>query len=199
MITRYLASATIGIAVTAGLLFLMHLLIEISEAVETNPGQRARLTFVERAKDTPTMVGEMRPVRPDPPVQTPPLIAPLERSTGNPPIGIATHAGPTPGPLDTKPVLGFSNNPLINIISVQPGYPAVALRQGLEGIVIVQFDVTAMGTVENVSVIESSSRIFDKAAVDAAHRFRYRARMVDGMAMPTEGIRQLFRFEMKQE
>ena len=68
----------------------------------------------------------------------------------------------------------------------------------LEGWVVVEFDVSGSGTVENVRVIESSHRVFERAAVRAAERFRYRPRVVDGVPQPTRGVRNRFRFEMER-
>jgi protein TonB len=196
MMTRYLASVPVGLLVTTGLLYLMQFLIEISEAARTDAPRRPEIQFVDPPEDTPTLQEEFKPKRPDPPPEPPLMKAPEDTGTGKPSIGVRPRMSPPAGPLHQRPELGFSNNALINIIAVQPSYPVAAARQALDGFVVVQFDVTEMGTVDNVAVIESSNRIFEKSAVAAAYRFRYKARMVDGTALRTEGIRQLFRFEM---
>jgi hypothetical protein len=49
-----------------------------------------------------------------------------------------------------------------------------------------------------VVVIESSHRVFERPAIDAALRSRYRPRVVDGVAVMTTGVRMLYRFEFKQ-
>jgi len=83
------------------------------------------------------------------------------------------------------------------MIKVQPSYPARAAQSGLEGYVIVQFDVRADGTVENAVVLESSNQVFERSALKAASRFRFKPRVVDGVALSTRGVRNLFRFEME--
>ena len=52
------------------------------------------------------------------------------------------------------------------------------------------------GSVTAVRVVESSDRVFERAALDAAKRFRYKPRVVDGVPQPVSGVRYLFRFEM---
>ena len=52
------------------------------------------------------------------------------------------------------------------------------------------------GRVADAFVVESSSRVFEKAALGAAYRFRYKPRVIDGTAVATRGIQNLFRFEM---
>jgi protein TonB len=80
---------------------------------------------------------------------------------------------------------------------VKPVYPAGAAARGLEGFVTVRFDVTELGTVTNVEVLESTHRVFEKPAREAAHRSKFRPRVVDGVAMATTGIVRRYRFELE--
>ena len=58
-------------------------------------------------------------------------------------------------------------------------YPADARTSGVEGRVVVRYDVTAAGTVANAVVVESEPRgVFDAAALDAVRSWRFRP-MVD--------------------
>ena len=91
------------------------------------------------------------------------------------------------------------DGPLVNMIRVKPVYPPPAARKGLEGYVIVQFDVLADGNVANVAVLESSNRVFEASAVRATKKFRFKPRVVDGVAMASTGIQNLFRFEMEPD
>jgi protein TonB len=47
-------------------------------------------------------------------------------------------------------------------------YPREALREGLEGEVLIEFTVAADGRVKDVAVARSSNRIFNRVAVRAA-------------------------------
>ncbi len=199
MITRYLSSALIGLAVTSGLLFLMHILIEVSEAVESSPRSRINLTFVPTLDETPVEIERKKPARVTPPVEPPPLIPPVETTSHLPTIGFRPPPEFPRRPLGKRPELGISDNALINIITVRPVYPGSAARNGLEGLVVVQFDVTETGAVRNVVVVESSHRVFNQPAIDAAYRFRYKARVVDGVPTATGGIRKQFRFELEKD
>lgn len=198
MITRFITAITAGMAMTAFLIFVMNYLIEVSEAVESTPRDRMTLEFLPQLDDTEVQVNEPPPVMPDPPVAPPPLVPPTELSPDTELIGIPRPPAARPVNTHVPPVLGTANRPLINIIAVQPNYPLAASQRGLEGHVIVAFDVTEMGTVSNVIVVESSNRVFNKAATDAAYRFRYKARMIDGVPQGSTGLRKLFRFEMEQ-
>ena len=69
--------------------------------------------------------------------------------------------------------------------------------QRLEGYVIVQFDVTAIGSATNISVLKSSHSVFERNSIRAAERFKYKARIIDGQAVATCGLRNQFTFEME--
>jgi len=61
----------------------------------------------------------------------------------------------------------------------------------------VQFDVDADGRVINVAVIEATHPAFARPAMRAAERFRYKARVADGVPVVTPGLRYRFRFELR--
>jgi protein TonB len=64
--------------------------------------------------------------------------------------------------------------------------------------VLVEFTVTVTGAVRNVVVIESTDSVFERAAVQAALRFKYRPRVVDGVAVEVTGVQHYIRFEIEE-
>ena len=67
------------------------------------------------------------------------------------------------------------------IVRISPQYPAQAAMRGIEGWVLLQFDITEKGTVTNISILDSNPpRVFDKEAVRAVRKWRYRPKMEDG-------------------
>jgi TonB family protein len=81
------------------------------------------------------------------------------------------------------------------VTKVQPQYPRYALQKGLEGWVIVEFTVNKEGTPINVEVVDSSPKnIFDDSAIDAAKKFRYTPRYVDGKPVETHGVQNAISF-----
>ena len=64
-------------------------------------------------------------------------------------------------------------------------YPAAARGKGVEGRVVVQYDVTAAGTVANAAVVESEPPgVFDAAALDAVRTWRFRPMVDRGEVVP---------------
>ena len=71
------------------------------------------------------------------------------------------------------------------------------LSRGLEGYVIVEFTVTGTGTVRDVTVVESTSSLFERAAVEAAKKFKYKPRVVDGRSIEVQGVRNKITFQLE--
>lgn len=196
MIARTFSSMTAGLLVTTGLLFLMQILIATGEDIITEPRIRYVVDWVRVPEPEQTAIIEPAPVKPDRP-PTPPKTRATETSE-NDGFGGGVLVEP-PVPTRSRPEISdipFGDGPLINVIKVQPQYPPAAERRGLSGVVIVRFDVTEIGTVENAVVVESSNSVFNKAAIDAASRFKFKPRVVDGKTYGAKGLRQQFRFDM---
>ncbi|MBN1239057.1 MAG: energy transducer TonB, partial [Gammaproteobacteria bacterium] len=84
------------------------------------------------------------------------------------------------------------------IVKVAPVYPARAASRGLEGYVIVEFTVTRTGTTKDISVVESTSSLFERAAVDAAGKFKYKPRVIDGEPVEVPGVRNKITFVLEK-
>jgi protein TonB len=76
---------------------------------------------------------------------------------------------------------GSGDGDVVPIVRVEPQWPREALLQGIEGWVRIEFTIRADGTVAEPRVIESEPRrMFDRQALRAIQRWRFRPRMVDG-------------------
>ncbi len=73
---------------------------------------------------------------------------------------------------------------LIPLSMLPPQYPPTARARDIEGWVELVFTVTAEGTVADVQIVDSEpGEVFDRAAQDAAQRWRFRAVVEDGQAI----------------
>lgn len=82
------------------------------------------------------------------------------------------------------------------IVRIPPEYPMNARG---DGFVLVQFDISPAGTVENARAIDSAPRgMFEKSALNAIVRWRYRPAVVEGRAVERRGIRVRLRFELER-
>ena len=77
-------------------------------------------------------------------------------------------------------------------------YPRRALQRGIEGFVIVEFTVTTSGSVRDPVVVEANpAGIFEQAAMDAALKFKYKPRVVNGVATEVGGVQNRITFQME--
>lgn len=196
MMKRYLSSAPIGFAVTLSLLYAMQVLIDSGEEILVTPRKMDMLGWIAEPRKTDPPAVDDRPKRIDPPVIPPSLQPPTTPETG----GEGVYVGRTPQNPPPTTGTGFnpyrSDGPLVHMVRVQPAYPPYAASRGLEGFVIVRFDVSPEGLAGNVVVVESSHGIFEKAAVKAAQKFRFKPKVADGVPVATTGVAYRFRFEM---
>jgi len=71
----------------------------------------------------------------------------------------------------------------------RPSYPRDALRNRQEGWVKLSFTVTTGGTVSNPRVVASKPRrVFDRAALQAIRKWRFKPRLVNGKAVQTTAV-----------
>ena len=88
--------------------------------------------------------------------------------------------------LGAAPVSDRSETPLVRL---KPQYPIRAAQDGIEGWVRMRFDINPHGQVENVTVIASQPRgVFERAATKAMRRWRYRPKIVNGVASWRRGV-----------
>jgi len=71
------------------------------------------------------------------------------------------------------------------------------LSRGIEGYVIVEFTVTKQGTVRDPQVVKAvPESLFDRAAMDAALKFKYKPRVVNGEAVEVAGVQNKISFQI---
>jgi TonB family protein len=101
----------------------------------------------------------------------------------------------TPHLVALEPLSVFSETQeYLPIVKMAPVYPPRAAGQGLNGYVVVQYTVTANGTVTDVEVLESSSPLFDRAAADSARQYRYVPRVINGELVEVPGVKTRIEF-----
>lgn len=80
---------------------------------------------------------------------------------------------------------------------ITPEYPVAAIADNVEGYVLVEFTVTKEGSPRGIVILDRSpGNIFNESAVNAAERFRFEPRIIDGNPVDAEGAQYLFTFEL---
>lgn len=79
-----------------------------------------------------------------------------------------------------------------------PNYPRKALQRGIEGYVVVSFDIGLAGKPENINIEESNpSRVFNREALNAIKKWKYQPMMVNGVAKVRLGQRVKLEFKIQ--
>ncbi|MEO0996718.1 MAG: TonB family protein [Pseudomonadota bacterium] len=196
--TRHAAALPGSVIITAALVYGMQALIDIGPAAVTEPPARLPELSLRVPEDSPVQPIIDKPPQPAP-VERPPATPSRTVPNGVPAIGVRV-APPPADPSLGGGVLGGAafDSGTIALRRVQPLYPSSLANRGIEGYVIVEFGVTAAGTVTDAVVVESSHRGFEKAALTAVAGFKYRPRVVAGQPQPVSGLRYMFTFELEK-
>ena len=82
-----------------------------------------------------------------------------------------------------------ANSGLIPLVKIQPKYPREALKAGKTGFVTVRLTVDEKGRVITATIQESRPpRIFDAAAIQAVLKWKFKPRVIDGVAVKQVGL-----------
>ena len=201
-IWRLFVGLVFGACVTAGLLWVMQNLIVSADRTLDEAAQVYLVDFVRLKREEVTRRREIKPRKPQTPEQPPP--DPPSPQMDDLEAGVETIAIPA-APVNTQIALtggGFSlgvgGGDYLPIVKVAPIYPQRALIRGIEGYCVVEFTVTKLGTVREPRIIESecTSSLFHRASLQASLKFKYKPRVIDGVAIDVPGVLNKFTFEI---
>ncbi len=144
--------------------------------------------------------------KPEPPTKT--IKPPPRQKLPEPPPTIIDRVppGPVPGPvIDPKPpvdptggagklVLPTSMQP---VVKIPPSYPEACRSRGAQGVVIVEFDVTAEGNVVNPRIISSADGCLDRTVLSTIQKWKYPPPEQDGRPIARRGVREVFNFKLE--
>ena len=198
MIVRYLVGLVLAAFVTLGLFYLMHWLIYTDETGLTDPPSGRLVDFVRVEQEETIQRRDRKPEPPPPPDEPPPDMPDMQFDTQVSAVGIDIGAVSMDTGVSIGGARGFqSDGDYLPIVRVEPVYPRRALTRGIEGYVLLEFTVTETGSVSDPVVVEAQPPgIFDRAAIQAALRFKYQPRVVDGQPIAVAGVRNMITFEL---
>jgi len=200
MAVRYLTAILIATGVTFGLFFLMQALV-VTEEVRLSEVENIRILDVVRVDR------EQKPKREETEVQKPekPQAPPPDLNIPNTSPNLSGQSlrfGQLSMNTDlsaTGPALGApTDGDYLPLVRIQPQYPRRAAERGVEGYAIVELTVTPNGTTQDIQVVEAEpSGYFERAAIRAAEKFKYKPKVVNGEPIEVNGVRYLFTFELE--
>ena len=198
---RILIALLLSAGITMVLFYLMQSLIESGGSALTDPPKGRVLDFVRVPKEEAVEQKERKPRKPPPPKEPPPQMDQPQLDSASPNSDGSgmdfSQEVSADVALDGGLALESGDGEYLPIVKVAPVYPRRALQRGVEGYVIVEFTVTKQGSVRDPFVVEANPPgIFDQAALDAALKFKYKPRVVNGEAAEVSGIQNRITFEL---
>ncbi len=198
---RYVIAGSLAITMTFLLFWGMQALIAGGNDVMTEPAKGNVLDFIRLKQEEAVVKKERKPQKPPKPKEPPPQMTPPQMQQANP----NANAVKSSFAADIQEGSGLSgglsldsgDGDYLPIVKVAAVYPRRAQSRGIEGFVIVEFVVTKTGAVSQAIVVKAEPEgVFDRAALDAVAKFKYKPRVVDGVAMEVAGVQNRITFEI---
>ncbi|MEM7100389.1 MAG: energy transducer TonB [Pseudomonadota bacterium] len=197
MVVRYVFGVALGALVTFVLFMIMQAVIA-NDGANLDEGVKGKLLDLVRLEPDEEIQTKQRKPKPPPPPDEPPPDMPKPDFDNS-----DVSQGVDIGAVDVNVDLnvgggGFSSDgEYLPIVKVAPVYPRRAQTRGIEGYVLLQFTVTKTGAVKDPVVVEAKpTGIFDRAAINAALKFKYKPKVVNGAAIDVAGVLHRITFEL---
>ena len=191
---RFLASIGAGTVVALLLFLVMHLLVGGRDGFQRPDETGKVIDFVRVKAEEIVQTRERRVPRKPPPPDKPPPPPQLQTQAPQqvvqqrldietPDISASFTGGPVVA-AGWQTGDGAADGDIVPIVRIEPTYPRDALLHGLEGWVPIKFTIAPDGSVLNPSVIDAQPpRVFNREAVRAILRWKFKPRIVDGQAV----------------
>ncbi|WP_323816306.1 TonB family protein [Cellvibrio sp. NN19] len=183
--------------ITVGLLYIMFLLVHKDyPVIVPKPVPAIPNVVADFPEKIPTFEDPL-PVKPVEQNQ-PPVIRNNEQVDVDPEPGISIL---DPIVVVKPPIDGGvgAGGQMVPFIKIAPQYPQNAAAKGIEGYVDVMFDVTPLGTTDNIRIIAYvPSTIFNKSVIKAIKGWKYKPNTVDGVPVKTFDVKDRVRFTMEK-
>ena len=195
---RMMSIVLLAAGVTIGLFLVMKVLVtgqeyEIEEELAAIGIDFMRVERDEESQTKDRALKRPSKVEPEEPPPPPKLIQPNRPNIDKASMSADLGAFDLTGLNLNAPVDGDT----LAIVRVLPRYPSRALSRGIEGWVLMEFAIDELGLAVNPVVMESEPPgIFDRAALSAVKRWKYRPMIEDGRPRMRPGVRQLISFEI---
>ncbi len=195
---RILAALCAGAFCALALGWFMDYLIRFSDMRLEESSRIQMLEFVRVKRDEQVERKDRTP--PKPQLNETPEVPPMPQdSMDAASTSLAISALPADAGLNLdRGGIGFGagEGDYLPIVKVAPIFPQRAAMQGIFGTCLVEYTVTTAGTTKNIRVIEEEceSSVFYRSSIEAAKRFKYKPRVIDGVAVEVHGVLNRFHY-----
>lgn len=202
-VMRIVVGLVLAVMVTLSLFWLMQYLIETADRTLNENDAGSLVDFVRVKRDEEVQRDNRKPKKPPPPEAPPPQPPAPQLDNLNPNAEkLAISAAPVETDIEMSGgfSLGVGEGDYLPIVKVAPIYPNRALSRGTEGYCVVQYTVTRQGTTKDPFVVDGqcTSSLFHRASINAALKFKYKPRVIDGNAVEVPGVQNKFTYEITE-
>jgi protein TonB len=200
---RMVFGTVLAVIITLFLFWFMQAMIEMGAGPLDENSRGSLVDFVRVKRDETPDRAKRKPEKPPPP-DAPPEQPPTPQLDNLDPSADKIAISAVPVTTDIEMTGGFSlgvgEGDYLPIVKVAPIYPQRALTRGIEGFCVVEYTVTRQGTTRDPFVVEDqcTSSLFHRASLQAALKFKYKPRILDGEATEVRGVQNKFTYEITE-
>jgi protein TonB len=197
-LARFLTALLPALGVTLALLLIMHFLIASNLKAPDDVQEFKIPEIVMPERQIETKYDTQKPDKPQEPEQPPPDLPQPDYEAADLADASISIGVSMDNNVEIGGVGGFSSDgEFLPIVKVAPQYPRRAASRGIEGYCTVEYTVTKTGAVRDPVVVDAQPEgIFDRASIQAALKFRYKPRVVDGEPVEVAGVRNRFTYTL---
>ena len=199
MLSRYFLSFNFAAIITFAIFFSMQMLISQGDITLKEKPKRVIMDFGKIREIPPVDTRELPPVKQK--IEEMPEVVPYDfKTTGEP------HQSGDPLITDIRPIAPKPGSPgnaittdggFIAILRPAPQYPQDMADKGIEGYVRLKYTVTANGSTADIVVMSSSHRGFERSAVKAAQKFKFKPHIEDSIAIAVPNVYSIMEFKLE--
>ncbi len=204
-------SVLAGLVISLMLFWLMQLMISNNQQAIVKSKSLHMTEFVRLKKETRLQTKDRSVPEPPTPEDKPPPPRPMQvqsvqaNSVASPQMDMPNLDIPLQTQAFTGSALtgvqigtgGISTN-VIPLVRIPPRYPSRAASRRIEGWVKIEFTITEEGTVKDAVVVDSDPKnIFDRAALQAIKRWKFKPKVIGGEAFEQRAL-QVLQFKLAQ-
>ena len=207
---RIVSALLLGIAVSLGLFWLMQYMVMNNQQRLEDTNDLRMVEFVRLKRETRIEHKDRKmPEKPPPKKRPPPPRMQMAQTSvmkndmpdlDMPNLDMPLQAGRFSGPILGGVSMGagkVSSN-VIPLVRIPPRYPMRAARRKIEGWVKVEFTITENGTVKDAVVVDAQPPdIFNREALQAIARWKFKAKIIDGEAFEQRAV-QVLQFKLSK-
>jgi protein TonB len=198
---RYATALAVAAAITFGLFYMMQSMIARG-SIGYESEKRVVLDFVRYKRDEQLQTKKRQKPRKVERKEPPPPQMPVQKMAQAPnKQALRVDAPPF------RPQLAFAGGPhlgsapsdsyAVPLVRVDPRYPRRAQSRAVEGWVHLRFTVTPEGTTRDIVILDADPpNYFEKSAINAVKKYKYKPRFENGVPVEQEGVELVLSFEL---